>query len=43
MECCFFALLDVIVDPSLWSIGCFVVAWAMGLAIGVLTMFAFIR
>ncbi len=26
----------------LWSLGCFVVAWAMGMPIGVLTMFAFI-
>jgi uncharacterized protein (TIRG00374 family) len=35
------ALISILIR-ILWSLGCFVVAWAMGLPIGVLTVFAFI-
>lgn len=35
------ALISILIRV-VWSLGCFVVAWAMGLPIGVLTVFAFI-
>jgi uncharacterized membrane protein YbhN (UPF0104 family) len=35
------ALISILIRV-VWSLGCFVVAWAMGLPIGVFTVFAFI-